>query len=69
MVLTNGEKLEFVKNSVSWISSKDILNTCFIINYGYEAPLPWPQVKICFNCQALVPSPVPLDPNLNPDQS
>ena len=37
--------MEFVKTSVSWISSKDILDTCFILNYGYEAPLPWPQVK------------------------
>ena len=43
-VLSVGEKLEFVKTSVSWISSKDIMDTCFILNFGYEAPLPWPQV-------------------------
>ena len=45
-VLTNVEKWDFVKTSVSWISSKDIMDTCFILNFGYEAPLPWPQVNI-----------------------
>ena len=45
--LTDDEKLEFVKTSVSWISGKDIMDTCFVLNYGYEAPLPWPQVSIC----------------------
>ena len=45
-VLTTEEKLEFVKTSVSWISSQDIMDTCFILNFGYEAPLPWPQVNI-----------------------
>ena len=44
--LTDEEKLAFLKTSVSWISSKDIMDTCFILNYGYEAPLPWPQVNI-----------------------
>ena len=44
-LLTNDEKLEFVKTSVTWISSKDIMDTCFILNFGYEAPLPWPQVN------------------------
>ncbi len=43
-VLTDWEKLEFVKTSVSWISSKETKDTCFILNFGYEAPLPWPQV-------------------------
>ena len=39
--------MEFVKTSVSWISGKDIMDTCFVLNYGYEAPLPWPQVSVC----------------------
>ena len=26
----------------------DIMHTCFILNFGYEAPLPWPQVYIHF---------------------
>ena len=43
-VLTNDEKLEFVKTSVSWISSKDKKDNCFILNFGCEVPLPWPQV-------------------------
>ena len=45
-VLNGEEKLNFVKTSVSWISSKDIMNTCFVLNYGFEAALPWPQVYI-----------------------
>ena len=45
-ILSNEEKFEFVKTSVSWISSKDIIDFCFILNFGYEAPLPWPQVSV-----------------------
>ena len=44
MVLLEKEKLEFVKTSVFWIEGRDIMDTCFTLNYGYEAPLPWPQV-------------------------
>ena len=47
---TNSEKVspsvkefEFVKASVTWIGAKNMDN-CFILNFGYEAPLPWPQV-------------------------
>ena len=46
-VLPEAEKLEFVKTSVAWIQGQDIMDSCFILNYGYEAPLPWPQVSIC----------------------
>jgi len=45
-VLINEEKWEFVKTSVAWISSKHKMDSCFILNFGYEAPLPWPQVSI-----------------------
>ena len=45
-LLSDKEKLDFVQTSVSWISSKDIMDTCFVLNYGYEAPLPWPQVNV-----------------------
>ena len=44
-VLTENEKFDFVKTSVSWIEGKDIMDTCFVLNFGYEAPLPWPQVS------------------------
>ena len=47
-VITTREKLKFIKTLVSWIRSKDILNSCFILNYGYEAPLPWPQVNLFY---------------------
>ena len=43
-VLPETEKLEFLKTSVFWIEGKDIMDTCFVLNFGYEAPLPWPQV-------------------------
>ena len=43
-VLLDTEKMEFVSNSVSWIEGKDIMDSCFILNFGYEAVLPWPQV-------------------------
>ena len=39
------EKLEFIRTTVSWIEGKDIMDTCFVLNFGYEDPLPWPQVK------------------------
>ena len=42
--LRDTEKLEFVSKSVSWIQGRDIIDSCFILNFGYEAPLPWPQV-------------------------
>ena len=54
--LNDAEKLEFVSKSVSWIQGKDIMDSCFILNFGYEASLPWPQVDIsllssyCWDC-------------------
>ena len=44
--LTDAEKLEFVSKSASWIQGKDIMDSCFILNFGYEASLPWPQVHL-----------------------
>ena len=44
--LTEAEKLEFVSKSVSWIQGKDNMESCFILNFGFEAALPWPQVNI-----------------------
>ncbi len=44
--LSDAEKLEFVSKSVSWIQGKDTMDRCFILNFGYEAALPWPQVSI-----------------------
>ncbi len=40
--------MEFVSKSVFWIEGKDIMDTCFVLNFGYEAALPWPQVEIRF---------------------
>ena len=44
IVLTEDEKFDFVKTSVSWIEREDIMNKCFVLNFGYNAPVPWPQV-------------------------
>ena len=43
-ILGAAEKLEFVRTAVAWISDKDIVDTCFALNFGYDDPLPWPQV-------------------------
>ena len=43
-LLSDEEKLDFVKTAASWIGGRDILNSCFTIHFGYDAPLPWPQV-------------------------
>ena len=45
-VMPELEKLDFLKTSVSWIEGKDIIDTCFVLNFGYPFPLPWPQVLI-----------------------
>ncbi len=44
--LPEAEKMEFVSKSVSWIQGQDIMDTCFVLNFGYAAALPWPQVEI-----------------------
>ena len=44
--LSDTEKLQFVSKSVFWIQGKDTMDSCFILNFGYEASLPWPQVRI-----------------------
>ena len=44
MVFPDEEKLKFLKTSVLWIEGKDIIDTCFFLNFGYDSPLPWPQV-------------------------
>ena len=44
MVLLEKEKLEFVKTFVYWTEGRDVMDSCFTLNFGYEAPLPWPQV-------------------------
>ena len=43
-VLPEAEKFEFLRTSVSWIEGKDRMDSCFVLNFGYEAPPLWPQV-------------------------
>ena len=54
MVLPEKEKFEFVKTSVFWIEGRDIIDSCFTLNYGYEAPLPWPQVLFDNMCMCII---------------
>ena len=49
-VLTDEEKFEFVKTFASWIEERDIINNCFVLNFGYMVPLPWPQVLFLNIC-------------------
>ena len=42
-ILPDEDKLDFLKASLFWIERKDIMG-CLLLNFGYEAPLPWPQV-------------------------
>ena len=37
------EKIGICKNSL-WIQGEDTMDSCFIINFGFDPPLPWPQV-------------------------
>ena len=46
--LPKAEKIEFVKTSVAWIQGQDSMDSCFVLNFGYVGPLPWPQVRIGF---------------------
>ena len=45
-VLPEAEKLEFVKTSFAWIQGQNIMDSCFVLNFGYEGALPWAQVGI-----------------------
>ena len=51
--LPEAEKLEFVKTSVAWIQGQDTMDRCFVLNFGYVGPLPWPQVGIGFYLESL----------------
>ena len=51
--LPEAEKLEFVKTSVAWIQGQDSMDSCFVLNFGFVGPLPWPQVGIWFYLEFL----------------
>ena len=44
MVLPEEEKMEFVRAAVTWMSGMNIMDNSFVLNFGYEALFPWPQV-------------------------
>ena len=48
-VLPEDEKLDFVRTSVSFIEGTDVMDSCLILNFGYEKSLPWPQVSSVLN--------------------
>ena len=46
--LTNKEQFLFIKKTFSWIHGHDIIDTCIVQNFGFEAPIPWPQVDMIY---------------------
>merc|ERR1712155_146175 len=44
-------KVDFILNILKWQQSEDVLNDkgCFILNFGYAAPLPFPDIKLSPN--------------------
>ena len=37
--------MNFMNKTVSWIKlTENIMDSCFVLNFGYSQPLPWPQV-------------------------
>ena len=36
--------MAFVRTTVAWIQQRNIVDSCFTLNYGYIGALPWPQV-------------------------
>ena len=39
----------FIRKTFSWIHGHDIIDTCIVQNFGFEAPLPWPQVGMIYS--------------------
>ncbi len=47
--ISKEERFSFVRASSAWIKGKDIVDACFVLNFGYSDQLPWPQVNYkCF---------------------
>ena len=48
--LSEDEKLNFMNKTVSWIQlTENIIDSCFVLNFGYSQPLPWPQVILLYS--------------------
>ena len=43
--MSKEEQFSFVRAYSAWIKGKDIVDTCFVLNFGYTDQLPWPQVN------------------------
>ena len=51
--LTSEEQFLFIRKTFSWIHGHDIIDTCIVQNFGFEAPLPWPQVGMIYSSNYL----------------
>ena len=48
--VSEDEKLNFMNKTVSWIKlTENIMDSCFVLNFGYSQPLPWPQVILLYS--------------------
>ena len=48
--LSEDEKLNFMNKTVSWMKlTENIMDSCFVLNFGYSQPLPWPQVILLYS--------------------
>ena len=46
--LTHDERFDFIQDILRWVNGADILQDqgCFILNFGYKQPLPFPEIKL-----------------------
>ena len=47
--LTSEEQSLFIRKTFSWIHGHDIIDTCIVLNFGFDSPLPWPQVDMIYS--------------------
>ena len=47
-VLTDDEKFAFIAKVASWIEGWDLIDSCLVLNFGFESPVPWPQVLCAY---------------------
>lgn len=52
--LTGEEQFLFIRKAFSWIHGHDIIDTCIVLNFGFDSPLPWPQVDMIYSSKYLM---------------
>ena len=54
--MTESEKFEFVIDTVVWMKGHNVMEKdgCFVMNFGYEHPLPYPTINWSFEKNFMV---------------